>query len=134
MRQAKFTNKIHVLKIFDGQQTDSAESLESDVIDLNTIQTRGIFALDIKVTGDGTANVFYKVSGPSVSGWDFIKPSGATNIATGLTKTSGPNSDGHDYFTFEPELARFLKICVEETSLSSSGYEPVTVTAYLIVQ
>lgn len=131
---AKFTNKVHVIKIFSAEQTDTAETLISDTIDLNDFQAKGFFALDVKVSGDGTANIYYQVRGPMETGWEFIKPTSASNIATGLTKTSGPNGDGRDYFSFQPEPSRYLRICVEETSKASSSFEPVIISAYLIIQ
>lgn len=140
MSQQK-TNKVHAIKIFDAVTTDSAEMAQSENIIISDMQLEGFFALDIQISGDGTAEIWYEVDTAYDDSFSFIRPQSVTEtyeqtslIASGLTKTSGPDGDGHVYISFQPVVCRKMRIIVHETSMSSSGYEPVTVTGYLVAQ
>ena len=91
------------------------------------IRPDGFFSLQFTVTGDGTAKVEYELSNDRVT---WSEPEGAPDIATALTKTSGPASDGKGIVGFSSETSPSMKIKVTETG----GADSITVTAVLAVQ
>lgn len=95
-------------------------------IDLRQIGQDGTFSIEYLVTGDGTCKFEYLLS--NTAGGTFIKPSGATDIASSITKSSG--TSGRDFVSFSPILAPFLKIrCTETTNTNA-----VVVTLTLNIQ
>lgn len=86
----------------------------------------GYFTLYVAVTGDGTAKIEYLAS---LDGITYLEPSTATDVATGLTKTSGPGSDGKTIVRFGPIAAPKYKIKVTETGGANSVI--VTVWAFI---
>ena len=98
----------------------------SDSIDLTSIvPSSGYFSVQVEVTGDGTCKIEYLLSNDGI---DYISPSTATEIATGLTKTT--NTSGKDIYSFSPMLSKFMKIAITETGTSDS----VTVSLTLLAQ
>ncbi len=85
----------------------------------------GIFSIQLIVTGAGTVKVEYLLSHDGVN---FLEPSSATDIITGFTVGSGPNADGKDIYSFEPELAPYMRLKVTEANVGS-----VVVTLILAV-
>ena len=83
------------------------------------------FSLQVEITGDGTAKIDYLVSN---NGTDYFIPTGASSIATGLTKTT--NTDGKDLYEFTPKFSKYMKLKITETGTSDS----VTVNMMLAVQ
>ena len=120
-------NDVVVTKVFTAETIAASANTSSGVVDLGSVVTQGNFGLQVALTGDGTAQVDYTVSNHLD---DFITPTGVSAITTGLTKISGPGSDGKDAFAFEPILHRYMKIKVTETGTSDS----ITITAYLATQ
>lgn len=125
---------MKVISISTGAITASS-SYTSAAIDLaelvgansRAIRPDGFFGLQYTITGNGTAKIEYLLSN---DGTTYVEPSAATDIATGLTKTSGPGSDGKDYVAFSPEVSRYLKIKVTETG----GANSVTGVLQLAIQ
>lgn len=109
-------------KIVDAQTIAATGTYTSSVIKL--LNTDGYFSLQVEVTGDGTVKFEYLLSNNET---DFLMPTSAIAIATGVVKTSGPGSDGKDIYSFHPPLARELKILVTETG----GANSVVVSAWL---
>lgn len=72
----------------------------------------GYFALQGTITGDGTCKIEYWTSLDNVT---YREPTGATDIISSFTKTSGPNSDGKFYIQFFPDFCKHLRIVVTET-------------------
>jgi hypothetical protein len=98
----------------------------SDPLDCSL--SSGIFSLQLAITGDGTLKVEAKVSN---DGTTYLVPDGASEIKTGLTKTSGPGGDGKIFIGFQTlGVSRFVKILLTETG----GANSVTVTGTLAVQ
>ena len=91
------------------------------------------YALQVVVTGSGTATIGYKCSS---NGTDFYKPSLAASastalvVAAGLTASGGPDSDGKYYFSISAPVCDSIKFYVTETGASSA----VIVTATLCFQ
>jgi len=83
----------------------------SAAIDLAGV--RGYFSIQYAITGDGTLTLSYTLSN---DGTNYLLPSADSTIATGLTKTSGPGGDGKDIISFNPTIARFMKITATETA------------------
>jgi hypothetical protein len=102
-----------------GSFTSEAISLTGDV------DSNGDFSIQVNITGDGTAKIEYSLSNDGVT---YITPTGVSEIATGLTKTT--NTTGNDMYSFSPMLARFIKIIITETGTSNS----VTIAATLLSQ
>lgn len=127
--------EIQRTKIFDGEVILASQIAQSLNIKLTQFLPNGYFALDVEVSGDGA--VKFEIAVPhgegvlnDASDQTFITPTGSSAVATGVTKTSGVNSDGKDYFSVDPPLATDLQIKATETGTTN----PVTVTAWLIYQ
>lgn len=97
-------------------------SVTSGAIPLTEIAQNGLFSLEYLITGDGTVTIEYLLC--STEHGTYVEPSTATNIATGLTKSSG--TSGHDIITFNPEMAPWMKIKVTETVNSSDAVVTLT--------
>lgn len=108
-------------------KTIEASGSESYVLPLERSNSEGFFSLQIAVTGDGTLKGEYQVSNDGVT---YVEPTGATDIFSGFTKTSGPGADGKDLFSFSPPLALFVKIVLTETG----GGDSVVATAIAAAQ
>ena len=112
----------------DGQvQMSVTTALDAVTVALSTTQTssvidlanvRGYFSVQYLITGDGTITLSYTLSN---DGSTYLLPSADSDIATGLTKTSGPGSDGKDIIMFNPSIARFMKITATETGGANSA-------------
>ena len=109
-------NLISVQKIFDAQAVALSTAVASSTIDRNSFE--GKFSLQLAVTGDGTIKVEYQLSNDGVT---YSIPEGVSELATGLTKTSGPESDGKVMIVFEPGASRYIKIRVTETVASADA-------------
>lgn len=120
-----FVRETTVFQIFDGETVTAGSTATSDAIDISGAV--GYFSIQVAVTGSGTASFEYLLS---LDGADFFEPSSASDIATGVTVTSGPGSDGKEIYSFSPELAKYLKIKITETGTSDS----VTADVFLGVQ
>lgn len=121
------TPLIHLRGLFKAETIVASGSATSLKVDLSALKPIGYFSLQIALTGDGTAKAEYLMSN---DGSVYIEPTGASDIVTGFTKTSGPGSDGKGFFSFEPKLGPYLKIKITETGTSDS----VTVSATLAIQ
>ena len=118
--------QIKTTKVLDAETVAAGETATSTAIDLNGPELAGYFSLQVALTGDGTAKFEYQVSN---NGTDYVEPTGATDIATGITKASGPGTNGKDIYSFSPVPANYIRIKVTETGTSNS----VTVSAWLTV-
>lgn len=87
--------------------------------------SQGYFALQGTITGDGTAKIEYWTS---LDGTTYREPTGATDIISGFTKTSGPASDGRFYIQFQPDFCKYIKIVITETG----GLNTITPAVYLL--
>ena len=111
--------------LFIAETIALSQSVTSGSVNLRGAADDGFFGIQLVLTGDGTAKVEYLESYNSVN---FVTPSGAIEIVTGFTKTSG--TSGVDVLTFEPEVCPYMKIKVTETG----GANSITVTVILVVQ
>ena len=101
--------------LFDNESVEASHEIESEEWDIK--DTRGLFSLQYYVAGDGTLQLAYKLSN---DGTNYVYPTTAASIETGIVKTSGIDSDGRDLIIFSPEFSRYIKIVAEETGLSSN--------------
>ncbi len=115
--------------VFDNVTVAADSSEISAQIELGTKYPVGYFSFQVEVTGDGTCAFEYLLS---CDGENFLTPNGASAIATGITKTSGADTTkpGKDIFSFDPTIAKHLKIKATETGTSDT----VTVTGTLNYQ
>lgn len=99
-------------------ETITKNTNESSVaVDLREIGQDGIFSVFYTITGSGTLKIEYTVC--QTDNGTFIEPSGAADIGSGLTSSSG--TSGSDLVSFEPELTPFMKIKVTETGTAADG-------------
>lgn len=121
-------SNLKVKTVFGAQEIAASATEYSDITDIS--HSNGFFSLQVAITGDGTVKLGYIVSN---TGEDFTAPEGEysgsnfVEIMSGLTKTSGPGSDGKVLIQFSPHFARYYKIVAIETG----GANSVTVTANL---
>jgi hypothetical protein len=80
-------------------------------IDLSRFDTEGFFSAQIELAGTGAVDV---VASLSNNGTDFITPSGMANLFSTFNATSGEGSDGKSIVSFDPLLARYLRITATE--------------------
>jgi hypothetical protein len=124
---ADYRDKITTFKTHDGVTIALSGSSTSSEINLSSYRPNGYFSIQVALTGDGTAKFEYLLSN---DGTNYLEPSSASDIGTGLTKTGGPGSDGKEIYSFSPELAKHMKIKVTETG----GANSITVTVTLSLQ
>jgi hypothetical protein len=83
----------------------------SGIIDLSRYDTEGFFSAQIELAGTGAVDVVVSLSN---NGDDYITPSGMAALFTTFNATSGEGSDGKSIVSFDPLLARYLKITATE--------------------
>jgi len=120
--------ELRVKTVFGAKEVVASATETSGIKDISGAS--GFFSLQALITGDGTCKLGYIASN---DGNDFVAAEGEysgsnfAEIMSGLTKTSGPGSDGKVIIQFSPHFARYYKIVVVETG----GANSVTVTANL---
>ena len=97
--------------LFDNQSISASGSATSDGWDIK--DTRGLFSLQYFCGGDGTLQLGYALSN---DGTNYVLPTTAASIETGIIKTSGVDGDGRDIVIFSPEFSRYMQIFAQETS------------------
>lgn len=117
---------IYSINALTTKAITASSNSSSDSYDLKRYRIDGYFSVQVTIAGSGTAKVEYLLSN---DGTNFVEPSSASDITSGMTATSGPGSDGIDLFSFSPEPARYLKIKVTETG----GANPITATVVLMM-
>ena len=114
-------NKINIEGIFTAQDVAASTTVKSTVINLSTLfKPNGFFSLQVTATGTGTAKITYELSNDGVT---YVTPDSASDIVTAQTVAN-------DFYSFAPELAKYMKIVLEETG----GVNTITITATLGVQ
>jgi len=119
------TKRLKVIKVVDAQTIAAGGSYTSAAISLAV--DVGVYSLQFAVSGSGTAKFEYNLTNNYL---DYIEPSTAVDIASGITATSGPGSNGKDIVSFSPLPAASIKIVVTETG----GANTTTVSAWLATQ
>ncbi len=117
---------IQAISIFSSE-TIAASGNVTFTLDLERHNVEGFFSIQLAVTGSGTIKGEYLLSN---DGANYIEPSTATDIFSTFGSGSGPGTDGKDIFSFEPELAKYLRIKITE----DGGANSATVTAHLCMQ
>jgi hypothetical protein len=96
-------------------------------VDLSRFDSEGFFSAQIHVQGTGAVDV---VASLSNNGTDFITPSGMAQLFTTFNASSGEGSDGKSIISFDPVLARYLRITATEDNTN-----PITaLTIWLAIQ
>jgi len=121
--------EITVIKLFDAQSIAASgnASQPAEGIDLQRFAQGGNFSVQYLITGDGTLKLEYNLSN---DGATYVEPTGASDIGSSLTKTTGPGGDGKDILSFNPMLARYLKIKATETGTAQAA----VLTLWLAIQ
>ena len=114
-------NKINIENVFTAQEVTAGATVKSAAINLSTLfKPSGFFSLQVTATGTGTCKITYELSNDGVT---YVTPDSASDIVTAQTVAN-------DFYSFAPELAKYMKIVLEETG----GVNPITITAILGVQ
>jgi hypothetical protein len=103
---------ISVLKVFD-QEAITQNTAETKIVDLSRYNCEGFFSMQIAVVGAGTVTVTYSLSN---DGTNYITPSGTSALFTTFGATSGESSDGKSLVSFDPPLAKYIKIIATENN------------------
>lgn len=114
-------NSIFVNRAMPGVTISASGSYTTQAFDLNEIKPNGYFGLQVTVSGSGTCKFEYLCS---IDGVNFVEPTGATDIASGVTTVTSALT------SFTPAPCRYIKIKCTETG----GANSVTVTAWLCIQ
>lgn len=129
-------DKIWCERIFNSVTISSGNSTTSLPINIATYKAKGNFSLQLNNEGGGgTLNPTYQISNdegdpPNDNKGNYQTPVNASDIfPTPLTSDGGANSDGIDIQAFSAEIAKSLKIKVE----NSAGAD-VTCSGYLCIQ
>jgi hypothetical protein len=118
---------MHVDHIF-ASKVLAASANDTRNIDLERLNAEGYFSTQIIVTaGTGVLKCEYLLSN---DGTNFVEPTGATDVFSSFSATSGPGSDGIDIYTFTPDLAKWIQIKMTETA----GLASVTFDLYIAIQ
>lgn len=112
----------------------TSRSFPPNGIGLNDIGVEGYAAVEVTVTGSGTATLGYQYSSDGIT---WRKPSTQAaistveTVATGLTASGGPDGDGEFFFQLENlKTNKRVRFYITETGSSNS----VTVTLKLLIQ
>jgi len=126
------SSAVKLNKVLNAVTVGASGSFTTSALDTYMTDPAGFFSLQVAVSGSGTCKFEYEISCNKSEGseGDYLTPTSASDIATGITATSGAGSDGKDIFQFNPELSRSIKIKVTETG----GASTVTVSAWLAFQ
>jgi len=119
---------VYIRRLFNAESVSASGSSTCSAIDLGNYAKNGYFSLHLQVTGAGTVKAEYLLSNINDSDM-FKEPSTAVDITSTFGATSGPDSDGIDLITFEPEVARWMKIKITE----DGGAAAAVVTAYIAI-
>ena len=98
-------SNITVIQIFNQSMTTS-EAI-THTVNLERFDVEGFFSLQIVLAGTGNVDVIWAASN---DGSNFITPADTDDIFSAFGPASGPGSDGIDIASFDPLLAKFLKI------------------------
>jgi len=96
--------------IFENETIAASGVATSGEIVVNPAE--GFFNLYIEMTGSGTCKFGASIL---LGDGEFLVPVDQTDIVTGHTSSSGANSDGKDYYSFQVALADSVKIVATET-------------------
>lgn len=113
----------------------AGENSLSEPFSLKQFKPNGFFSCQVVATGDGGLKIQYLVSNvESPTYADFVIPTGASNIVTAHTKTSGTAANGKDLYQFpaagEPIFSKWIRLKFTEVSLVSS----INATIYMNIQ
>ena len=94
---------ITVLKLIDDVGVGTNTTV---AVDLGGYNPDGRYSIELEVWGTGVVTELKY----QVANWtNFLSPSSSSAIASNVTTTSGPGSDGRDLYEFDPEPARYLR-------------------------
>jgi len=116
--------QVYPITLFSAQSATDT-NFTSSAIDLNVYKPHGYFSYQMTLTGTGTVKVEYQVSN---NGTDYMEPASASDVvAAGFGASSGPGSDGKTIVSFQPVIARHMKIKVTATGTA-------VVSGWLVLQ
>ena len=120
------TGLVTTQKIYSGASIAASGTSYTDITELRFL--RGSMSLSTDVTGDGTLSVTPYVSndpiGVSDASSTWTQPYDSTGtaivIATGLTKSTGPGSDGQHIHPVEIPPGQKVKFLITETGTANA--------------
>jgi len=122
--------RITTTTIFKNQSLSAGNSATSGIIDLRYAANKGFFSLAAR-SASGTAGTMgttvYTYKECSLEKGNYISPCAAVAIGTNGTGCTS------SVFTFEPELAPFMKIVATQTGSGTAGKDSV-ISAELHIQ
>lgn len=104
-----------VVTLCENRAIAASGGYTSAVLDVGAVE--GYFSLQVHVRGEGTCKIQYQTSN-DLTAW--AEPQGVTAVLSGLTKTSGPGSNGKLIDQITVEFGRYLRFCVTETGESAA--------------
>lgn len=104
---------IYIKRLLNSRIITAGDSHTSTSIDLGDYTNNGEFGASIVLTGSGRVDVSYELSYDNVT---YVLPTTAFDIYTGFSATSGAASNGKDIIEFTPEVARYIRLKVDEVS------------------
>lgn len=109
---------IYTVQAFSGTALTNTQVSYSAAVDLNNYRVAGYFSAQLQVSGAGSVKVEYQVS---VNGTDYVEPTTASDLFSGFVATSGPGSDGKAVVSFSPVVARYLRLKLTSTGVTTSS-------------
>lgn len=126
-------NKVSALKLLSGESVAASGTKTSVIADINALESQGSLAVQLILTGTGTATVKWEQTSDGKNTNDatnFNKPTSGHTLVTGFTVTSGTAGDGINTIPLSTLPCNFLRLEVTETG----GANAVVVTAILVSQ
>lgn len=126
-------NKVNAIKLMDAVTIAASGTATSVIADINALESKGNLAVQLILTGTGTATVEWEQTsdGNNINtATNFTQPTGGYTLTTGFTVTSGKGGDGKNIIPLSTSPCNFLRLKVTETGTSNA----VVVTAILVSQ
>jgi len=112
---------IYVRKVFSAEALTTSGTATSTILDLGSKVQNGFFGCHYTKTGSGVVKVEYELSDDYKG--TFLTPSTAVDIVSAIA--AGTQSD---IVSFEPEVARFMKI-----TLTEDGTNTAVITMWIAI-
>ncbi len=114
---------METIAVCENKALGASESFTGAPVDMSGME--GYASVQAKISGNGTAKITYQVSH---DGHAWATPEGAPDVLTGITKTSGPESNGIVAAQFNPVLAPWMRLVITETGGASAVLATVALT------
>jgi len=126
-------NRVNAVRLMDSVTIAASGTATSLIADINALESKGNLAVQLILTGTGTATVEWEQTSDGdseLNATNFTQPSGGYTLTTGFTVTSGTGGDGKNIIPLSTLPCNFLRLKVTETGTSNA----VVVTTILVTQ